>query len=218
MRKPGAPTLSATICRSISPRRLLLRRRFESTYMPRRISFAGRCRLAAVGAALSLGLAAGAVRADEYSDINQLLRGGKAAEALARAEAGLAKNARDPQLRFLQAVALTNVGKTEDAVAAFRKLIEDYPELPEPYNNLAVIYAGQGQLENARGALELAVRNNPEYALAYENLADVYVRLAYQNYNKSVALDARMGRTVNPKLTLVRELLKPPVAPASGTK
>ena len=62
------------------------------------------------------------------------------------------------------------------------------------------------------------MRNNPEYALAYENLADVYVRLAYQNYNKSVALDARMGRTVNPKLTLVRELLKPPVAPAAGTK
>ena len=171
-----------------------------------------------MGAALSLGLAAGAVRADEYSDINQLLRSGKAAEALARADAGLAKNARDPQLRFLQAVALTNVGKAEDAVAAFRKLIEDYPELPEPYNNLAVIYAGRGQLENARGALELAVRNNPEYALAYENLADVYVRLAYQNYSKSVALDARMGRTVNPKLTLVRELLKPPVAPAASGK
>ena len=65
---------------------------------------------------------------------------------------------------------------------------------------------------------KIGAPHNPEYALAYENLADVYVRLAYQNYNKSVALDARMGRTVNPKLTLVRELLKPPVAPASGTK
>lgn len=164
----------------------------------------------AVCASLSLGLFAGVVHADEYSDINQLLRNGKASQALERANAGLEKNARDPQLRFLQAVALTNTGKSEEAIAAFRKLIEDYPELPEPYNNLAVIYAGEGQLENARSALELAVRNNPNYALAYENLADVYVRLAYQNYSKSVTLDPRMGRSVNPKLNLARELLKPP--------
>ncbi len=32
----------------------------------------------------------------------------------------------------------------------FRGLIEDYPELPEPYNNLAVIYAQQGEYDSAR--------------------------------------------------------------------
>ena len=168
--------------------------------------------------ALSLTVVGSAAYADEYSEINQLLRSGKAAEALERSNAGLAKNARDPQMRFLQAVALTNVGKMEEAVTAFRKLIEDYPELPEPYNNLAVIYASQGQLENARGALELAVRNNPNFALAYENLADVYIRLAYQNYAKSVSLDGRMASTVNPKLTLVRQLLNPPAKPAEAAQ
>ena len=81
-----------------------------------------------------------------------------------------------------------------------------------------MIYASQGQLENARGALELAVRNNPNFALAYENLADVYIRLAYQNYAKSVSLDGRMASTVNPKLTLVRQLLNPPAKPTEAAQ
>ena len=203
---------SATICRSISPRHKVFPCRPESTFMPVRISFAPLRALTTAVAVLSLAAIGGVAHADDYSDINQLLRSGKTTEALQRANAGLAKNARDPQMRFLQAVALTNVGQSEAAIAAFRQLIEDYPELPEPYNNLAVIYAAQGQLENARGALELAVRNNPNFALAYENLADVYIRLAYQNYSKSVSLDGRMAGSVNPKLTLVRQLLQPPAA------
>ena len=214
----SAPAPSATICRSISPRRRVFLLRHESTSMPVRISQAVLRPLAAAMLALSLTVVGSAAYADEYSEINQLLRSGKAAEALERSNAGLAKNARDPQMRFLQAVALTNVGKMEEAVTAFRKLIEDYPELPEPYNNLAVIYASQGQLENARGALELAVRNNPNFALAYENLADVYIRLAYQNYANSVSLDGRMASTVNPKLTLVRQLLNPPAKPAEAAQ
>ncbi|WP_027015882.1 tetratricopeptide repeat protein [Comamonas composti] len=156
-------------------------------------------------------LAAGSAHADSYSEVNQLLRTGKSAQALEHANAYLEKNGRDPQMRFLKAVALTDSGKTDEAIAALRQLIEDYPELPEPYNNLAVIYAGQNQLDKARDALESAVRNNPGYGVAYENLGDIHLRLAYQAYDKAQDLDSRKA-SVAPKLKLLRELLQPPAA------
>lgn len=146
--------------------------------------------------------------ADDYQDVNQLLRLGKPAEALARADKYLASKPRDPQMRFLLGVAQSESGKTSDATATFVKLTEDFPELPEPYNNLAVIYASEGQYDKARVALEMAIRTNPSYATAQENLGDVYARLASQAYTKALQLDPS-NTTVRPKLTLIRDLFKP---------
>ena len=162
--------------------------------------------------ALVLGWA-GSARADQYADVNALLRQGRASEALAKADAYVATNPRDPQMRFLKGVAQNDAGQQAEAVATFTKLIEEYPELPEPYNNLAVIYASQNQLDKARTALEMAVRNNPAYAVAHENLGDVYARLANQSYAKAQQLDPA-GASVRPKLALLRELFQPP-APAA---
>ena len=182
-------------------------RRTESTYMPVRNLFSSAARVAAV----AVMLAAGSAYADDYADVAQLLKTGKAQQALQKADAYLAKNSRDPQMRFLRAIALTNDNKTEDAIAAFRLLTEEYPELPEPYNNLAVIYARQGELDKARGALESAVRNNPNYAVAHENLGDIYARLAYQSYAQSLAKGGRPA-ALNPKLKQLKELLQPAAA------
>jgi len=162
--------------------------------------------LIAFAAALCLPLAA---RADDYGDVNQLMRSGKLAEALAKADQYLAAKPRDPQMAFLKGVVLGEQGRTADAIAAFTKLTEDYPELPEPYNNLAVLYAGQSQFEKARAALESAVRVDPRYAIAYENLGDVYARLAAQAWAKSQQLDAT-NTSVAPKLALVRQLFARP--------
>ena len=164
-------------------------------------------------------LAAGSAYADDYADVAQLLKTGKAQQALQKADTYLSKNSRDPQMRFLRAIALTNDNKTEDAIAAFRLLTEEYPELPEPYNNLAVIYARQGELDKARGALESAVRNNPNYAVAHENLGDIYARLAYQSYAQSLAKGGRPA-ALNPKLKQLKELLQPAAAstPAPATE
>ena len=158
--------------------------------------------------ALTAALMAGAAWADDYSDVNQLLRSGKHAEALGKADQYLAAKPRDPQMRFLKGVIQTEAGKPADAIATFNKLTEDYPELPEPYNNLAVLYAGQSQFDKARAALEMAIRTNPSYATAHENLGDVYAKLASQAYSKALQLDA--GNTaVQPKLALIRELFAP---------
>jgi len=162
-------------------------------------------RLLALAAAL---VASAAVHADEYDDVNQLLRSGRHADALAKADQYLAGKPRDPQMRFLKGVVQTEAGRPAEAIATFTKLTEDYPELPEPYNNLAVLHAGQGQFDKARAALEMAIRTNPSYATAHENLGDVYAKLASQAYSKALQLDAN-NTAVQPKLALIRELFSP---------
>ncbi len=146
--------------------------------------------------------------ADDYSDVNRLLRAGQAAEAGALADKYLSTKPKDAQMRFLKGVILTEQGKPNDAISTFTKLTEDFPELPEPYNNLAVLYAGQSQFDKARAALEMAIRTNPSYATAHENLGDVYAKLASQAYSKALQLD-NSNTGVQPKLALIRDLFAP---------
>lgn len=156
-------------------------------------------------AVLALATIAGsAVHADEASDVQKLMAAGKPAEALQKADQFLASKPRDPMMRFLRGISLSQLGKTSDAITAFTKLTEDYPDLPEPFNNLAVLYAQQGQYDKARTSLEMAIRTNPSYATAYENLGDVYAKLASQAYSKALQIDTRSS--VAPKLAMIREL------------
>ena len=159
--------------------------------------------------------ALGGAHADDYADVNALLRQGKAEEALAKADAYIAGKPRDPQMRFLRGVILTDQGKPADALTTFTQLTQDYPELPEPYNNLAALYAARSEFDKARTALEMAIRLKPDYATAHENLGDVYARLAGQSYNRAQQLEAG-NRTVVPKLALVRQVFSTaPTTPAA---
>lgn len=150
----------------------------------------------------------GLVWADDYAAVTQLMRSGKLNDAQTMADQYLANKPRDPQMRFLKGVIQRDSGKTADAINTFTKLTEDYPELPEPYNNLAVLYASQNQYDKARVALEMAIRTNPSYATAHENLGDVYAKLAGQAYNKALQLDGN-NTAVTPKFALIRELFNP---------
>ena len=143
--------------------------------------------------------------ADDYLAVAQLTRDGKFNDALNKADAYLAAKPKDPQMRFLKGVAQKEAGKTGDAISSFTKLTEDYPELPEPYNNLAVLYASQNQFDKAKSALEMALKTNPGYAVAYDNLGDVYAKLSSQAYNKALQLDGN-NASVPPKLALIRQL------------
>ncbi|MDQ3060854.1 MAG: tetratricopeptide repeat protein [Pseudomonadota bacterium] len=181
--------------------------------MPTRIVFSGQpllssCKLLLLAAVLWIS----AAHADDYADVNRLSSAGQVFEALAKADAYLAANPKDPQMRFLKGVVQTQAGKPEQAIAIFTDITEDYPELPEPYNNLAVLYAGQGQLDKARSALDMAIRINPAYATAHENLGDVYARLSSQAYSRALELDTG-NPALRPKLALVRQLLAPAKAP-----
>jgi tetratricopeptide (TPR) repeat protein len=164
-------------------------------------------RLLAVSVAVSAALSAPLAMAqtEDYAEVNRLMRAGQMSEALSKVDQFLVTKPRDPQMRFLKGVIQTESGKPTDAIATFSKLTEDYPELPEPYNNLAVLYAGQSQFDKARAALEMAIRTNPSYATAHENLGDVYAKLASQAYSKALQLDAG-NAGVAPKLSLIRNL------------
>ena len=155
---------------------------------------------------LSLVLAAAAVHADELQDINRMMRQGQLPQSLERVDKFLAGKPRDAQGRFLKGLILTEMNRPAEAIQVFAKLSEDYPELPEPYNNLAVLYASQGQYEKARTALESSIRTHPSYATAHENLGDIYAKLASQAYDKALQLDSS-NTGAKTKLAMIGELI-----------
>lgn len=168
----------------------------------------GFCRRMRLGV-LALTLVWGAAQADEYTPVTELMRSGQWPQAMAKAQQYLAGKPRDPQMRFLKGLIEQDSGKPQDAIATYNTLISDYPELPEPYNNVAVLYAAQGQYDKARASLEMAIRTSSQYAIAHENLGDVYARLANQSYQQARLLDPA-NSTVNPKLSLLRQLFTSP--------
>jgi tetratricopeptide (TPR) repeat protein len=182
------------------------------TKSPRRPSLAALTAILGAGFALLLPLA---VQADNLQDAQRLLKQGHHAQAIDQVDKLLASKPKDAQGRFLKGLILTEMGKTNEAITVFTKLTEDYPELPEPYNNLAVIYAQQKQYEKAKNALEMAIRTHPSYATAHENLGDIYARLASQAYDKALQLD-KGNASAQSKLSMIRDIMS--TSPRAGTK
>lgn len=139
------------------------------------------------------------------AEIAALMNASKWDEALRQADAFLARNPRDAQVRFQRGVILGEQAKPIEAITVFEGLTRDFPELPEPHNNLAVLYAAQGRYEQARVLLHRALDAQPGYVTAYENLGDLHVSMAIDAYQHAAKLDAK-NRAVAAKLTLTREL------------
>jgi len=127
--------------------------------------------------------------ADDLQDANRLFEEDRYSQAMNKVNDYLANKPKDAQARFLKGMIFTGQGKTKDAIRIFSDLTEDYPELPEPYNNLAVLYAGQGQYEKAKLSLEKALRTHPSYATAHENLSDIYAKMASEAYDRALQLE-----------------------------
>jgi len=161
--------------------------------------------LRAIAIGLTISFAAPAF-ADNLPEVQRLIKQGQYPQALEKVDAYLSNKPKDAQGRFLKGLIYTEMNKPAEAISVFTKLTEDYPELPEPYNNLAVLYAQQKQYDKARTALEMAIRTHPSYAIAYENLGDVYAKLASQAYDKALQLDNANATTQN-KLALIRDLI-----------
>ena len=165
-----------------------------------------RSAVAAALFALSVGASTqSAAQNSDLQEINRLQKAGQSQQALDKVNVYLTTKPKDAVGRFIRGLAQAELGKTNDAIATFQSLTEDYPELPEPYNNLAVLYSSKGQFEKARVALELAIQTHPSYSTAHENLGDIYAKLASQAYDKALQLDKGNG-TVATKLNLVRDL------------
>ncbi|MBN8450546.1 MAG: tetratricopeptide repeat protein [Candidatus Accumulibacter sp.] len=170
-----------------------------------------RASLPAVVIGCLMSCAAFIAMADSLSDAQRLMKQGDPSRALEAIEVHVASKPDDAQGRFTKGLILAEMGRPAEAIAVFGKLVEDYPELPEPYNNLAVLYAQQKQYDKARTALEMAIRIHPAYATAFENLGDLHSRLASQAYEKALQLDPSRRMTQS-KLTRLRD----PAGPLSN--
>src|SRR3989338_1621866 len=164
-----------------------------------------------------------AVYADDIQDAHKLFKQGQHSQALDKVNGVLAGKPKDAQARFLKGLILTEQGKTADAIKTFSALTEDFPELPEPYNNLAVLYASQGQYDKAKMALEMAIRTHPSYATAHENLGDIYAKMASQAYDRALQLD-KSNTATQTKLAMIQDLFgdgtraREPSSPAGQTE
>jgi len=168
--------------------------------------------LSAIVTGLFLAFSVSIANAQTLPDIQQLMKQGQMPQALEKADLYIASKPKDAQGRFMKGLILTEMGRSADAIAVFTKLTEDFPELPEPYNNLAVLYAQQKQYDKARSALEMAIRTHPSYSIAHENLGDVYAKLASQAYDKALQLDSS-NKTTQTKLSMIKELISVSVKP-----
>ena len=143
--------------------------------------------------------------ADRSAEIRRLHDSGHTAAAMSRMDELLAIHPDDPQMRFLKGVMLADAKRNDEALVQFHKLTEDFPELAEPFNNLATLYAATGDYRKARDALEQALLISPNFVTAHENLGDVFVVLARESYTSALQLMPN-NVTVPGKLALLREL------------
>lgn len=152
---------------------------------------------------------------DPLKSIKQLLGNGQYEKALPRLNSFLKDNPGHAEARFLKGLALAEEGRNEEAQEVFLGLTGDFPDLPEPHNNLAVLYAAKGDYALARDSLLLAINSHPSYATAHENLGDIYARMAGIAYGKALEIDAD-NRSARVKLAMVRELFSER-GPAAGS-
>ncbi|MFN3303697.1 MAG: tetratricopeptide repeat protein [Roseateles sp.] len=167
-------------------------------------------RLTLPSLALLLALATTPAQADDLADAQRLWLAGQKPQAVAVVEQALTRSPDDLQLRFTLGVMRMDLGERAQAQAIFKRLTQDFPDLADPFNNLAVLHAAAGELDAAKAALEQALRLQPEHAQAQENLGDVLLRLALRAYQRAqkaatVPNDA-LADKINRTLALTREL------------
>lgn len=137
--------------------------------------------------------------------IQALISEGELSQALTLTNKKLLEDESNVTFRFLKGLILTRLNELDKARDLFIELTREHPDLPEPYNNLAVIYASQGDFENAQNALQRAISTHPSYATAHENMGDIYAKMASKAYNQALELDAE-NTSAKAKLSLINDL------------
>lgn len=108
-------------------------------------------------------------------------------------------------------LALSGVGRTEEAVAAYRRSLTLNPDYPESNNNLGVIIRERGDPEEALVYYERALRLRPDYADAHNNLAIALFDLgryekAEGHFRRAISLKPGVAEMFNNLGATLREL------------
>jgi len=141
----------------------------------------------------------------DISKLNKLIEDKDYIEAKKIVEQLLDSDKENPQLLFIDGVLLSELGEIDNAINVFVSLTKSHPSLPEPYNNLAVLYAQSGNFDLARTALEKSIKTHPSYATAHVNLGDLYTRMASESYNQALQID-KSNKNAKTKLSLIKKL------------
>ena len=153
---------------------------------------------------VGLGLSSLSAHADVYEDVERLLRNGQLEKAAEMGRRHLQTHPQDPQMRLLGSRIQDASGNTDESIATLESLTLEFPELPEPHNNLAVLYARQGRMPEALASLQKAVQARPDYTVAQENLGDLYLSMALKAYAQ-----ARQGASGSPSASRKADTLAP---------
>tara|TARA_B110000008_G_scaffold40458_1_gene37379 strand:+ start:10621 stop:11532 length:912 start_codon:yes stop_codon:yes gene_type:complete len=125
--------------------------------------------------------------------------------ALEKIKKRLRQTPDEPRLLFYKGVTEAKLNQIDNAIKTYNDLINKYPNLPEPYNNLAVIYAERQELDLAKDTLEKAIKTNSSYSVAHINLGDIYTQMATNAYNMAFEID-KDNKIARNKLKLITEL------------
>ena len=143
------------------------------------------------------------------SDVEKLVKARKYPEAIELINTQLKKTPRNVQLRYVKARLQIELRDYDSAKKTLIEITQQFPELPEPYNNLAAISANQGKWIEARDYLELALKLRPSYSTAAANLGEVYVRLGAKAYEDAAANTQLNQRLYANRAKYLLNLLKP---------
>jgi len=136
---------------------------------------------------LSLLLAGAALAAESTQQLQVLIEQKKYVKAVLEGNNILQQDPGNARARFLTAYAYQMITKTDKAISLYQDLIRDYPTLPEPRNNLAMIYLEQGDYDRASQLLVSAINTRISYAIAYANLSQVYKGIASEAYRRAIS-------------------------------
>ena len=153
------------------------------------------------------------------SDISKLVKAKQYTQAISAIDSQLQKTPGNVQLRYVKARIYIQLRQWADAKKTLLEITQQFPELPEPYNNLAAMAANEGKWIEARDYLELALKLRPTYAIASANLGEVYLHLgagAYENAAKDTQINKRLYS--NRAKALLNIINPPQQAPRSEVK
>lgn len=129
---------------------------------------------------------------------------GDLATALARFDAAIAINPREPTFHYHRAVTLQALHRTDDARHAYERALELKPDHVRALENLGVLYSSCGNRDAARTTLERALTLTPDAPQLLANYAEV-LRAAH-DHTAAVAA-ARRAVALAPNFALARSNL-----------
>jgi tetratricopeptide (TPR) repeat protein len=96
--------------------------------------------------------------------------GGMSKEEIAKAKAA----AESATKTFNEGVALSNEGKSDEAIAKFNEVLAAMPNCVECYANIGTVHTRAKKYDEAEAAFKKAIELKPDFAEAYNGLANLY--------------------------------------------